>query len=208
VTRPDLLDRDEDPIPAGERELQVVAIFARAAASKHPFVAGHAVVDMDDEVARRQAFEDVARDDAAERLGSADPDRPEELAIRDERDAVRTADEAAIEASLDERDRTRRRRLPHPTDDREVVAGFAEDLGESWRLVRCQDDPGTVRSPAVDGLDQAAGTAGRQDGFAPAEGITRRQTATGHRGALGRHGLPGQLEGSRGDEAALPVARR
>ena len=48
----DLLDRDEDPVAAGERQLEVVAILTGAAAAEHPLVAGHAVIDVDDEVAR------------------------------------------------------------------------------------------------------------------------------------------------------------
>ena len=49
---PDLLDRDEDPVLALERELEEVTLVARAgAAPEHPLVAGDAVVDVDHEVA-------------------------------------------------------------------------------------------------------------------------------------------------------------
>ena len=57
----DLLDRHEDPVAAGELQLQVVALLAGAAAPEHLLVARDAVVDVDDEVAGRQALEDVAR---------------------------------------------------------------------------------------------------------------------------------------------------
>ncbi len=52
---PDLLDRDEDPVAARERQLEVVAVLARPAAPEHLLVAGDAVVDVDDQVARASA---------------------------------------------------------------------------------------------------------------------------------------------------------
>src|SRR4029453_11329460 len=64
----DLLDRHEDPVPAGEGQLQVVAILAGATPAEHLLVARDAVIDVDDEVTGRQSLEDVARDDAAEGL--------------------------------------------------------------------------------------------------------------------------------------------
>ena len=103
------------------------------------------MIDVDDEVARRQPLEDVARDDPPEGSRPADPDGPEQLAVGDEGEAVRAADEAAVEAPLDERDGARRRRLPHPADDRDRVAGLAEEVGQPRRLVRGEDDPGPVR---------------------------------------------------------------
>ena len=204
----DLLDRDEDPVAAGERQLEVVAVLAGAAAPEHLLVARHAVVDVDDEIARREALEDVARDDAPERLRPPDADRPEQLAIGDEREAVRATDEPAVEAALDQRDGARRRRLPHPLDDGDRVAGLAQHVGQARRLVRGEDDPGVVGSPGLDGLDKSTGTTGRQDGLPPAERVARRERAAGHRDVLGRDRLPGELEGPRGDEAALPVAGR
>ena len=204
----DLLDRDEDPVAAGERELEVVAILAGAAAPEHLLVARHAVVDVDDEVARREALEDVARDDAPERLRPPDADRPEQLAIGDEREAVGATDEPAVEAALDQRDRARRRRLPHPPDDRDRVAGLAQHVGQPRRLVRGEDDPGVVGPPGLDGLDKSPGTTGRQDGLPPPERVARGERAAGHRDVLGRDRFPGELEGPRADEAALPVARR
>ena len=105
----DLLDRDEDLVRAGEAQLEVVAVLALGpvAAPEHPLVAGDAVVDVDDEVARRQPLEDVAGHDAPERLRPADADGAEQLAVGDEDEAVRAALEAAVEAPLDERDRAR-----------------------------------------------------------------------------------------------------
>ena len=53
---PDLLDRDEDPVLALERELEEVALVAvPGAAPEHPLVAGDAVIDVDDEVAGASA---------------------------------------------------------------------------------------------------------------------------------------------------------
>ena len=106
----DLLDRDEDPVATRERELQVVAFLAAAASPEHLLVAGHAVVDVDHEVARRQPLEDVARDDPSQRTRPADADRAEQLAIRDEREPVGPTDEPAVEASIDERHRAGRGR--------------------------------------------------------------------------------------------------
>ena len=81
----DLLDRDEDAVAAGERELQVVAVLATRAAAEHLLVARDAVVDVDDEVAGREPLEHVARHDPAERLRTADADGAEQLAVGDER---------------------------------------------------------------------------------------------------------------------------
>ena len=107
-----------------------------------------------------------------------------------------------------EGDRARRRRLPDPLDDRDRVAGLAQHVGQPRRLVRGEDDPGVVGSPGLDGLDKSTGTTGRQDRLAPPERVARRERAAGHRDVLGRDRLPGELEGPRGDEAALPVAGR
>ena len=204
----DLLDRHEDPVAAGERQLEVVAILAGAAAPQHLLVASDAMVDVDDEVARRESLEDVARDDPTERLRPPDADGPEQLAVGDEGEAVRAADEAAVEAAFDEGDGARRRCLPHPPDDRHGVAGLAEDVGQARRLVRGEDDAVVVGTPGLDGLDKSTGTTGWQDGLAPAERIARRERATGHRRVLGRDRLPGELEGTRRHESVLPVARR
>ena len=78
-----------------------------------------------------------------------------------------------------ERDRAGRRRLAHPPDDRDRVAGLAEQVGQPRRLVRGEDDPGVVGPPRLDGLDEATGTAGRQDGLAPAERVARRERRRG-----------------------------
>ena len=172
----DLLDRHEDPVAAGERQLEVVAILAGAAAPEHLLVARDAVVDVDDEVARRQALEDVARDDPPERPRPADADGPEQLAIGDEGEPVRAADEAAVEAPLDERDRAGRRRLPHPLDDRDRVAGLAEQVGQPRRLVRGEHDPGAVGSPRRRPHRPAA-RPGRPAGPARASRTDRRTTA-------------------------------
>ena len=176
----DLLDRDEDPVAAGERQLEVVAVLAGAAAPQHPLVAGDAVVDVDDEVARRQPLEDVARDDPPQGPRPADPDGPEQLAVGDEGEAVRAAGEAAVEAPLDERDGAGRRRLPHPADDGDRVAGLAEQVGETRRLVRGEDDPGAVaRASARPPRRAGRARPGGQDRLAPAERVARRQRRRG-----------------------------
>ena len=96
--------------PAANEQLEVVALLARLAAPEHLLVARDAVVDVDDDVAGRQALEDVARDDPAHRLGPPDADGAEQLAVGDQREAVRAALEAAVEAALDEGDGAGRRR--------------------------------------------------------------------------------------------------
>ena len=100
-----------------------------------------------------------------------------------------------------------RRRLPDPADDRDRPAGLPEQLGQARGLVRGQHDPGAIRPPGIDGLDQSPGTAGRQCRLAPAERIARRQGAAGQGRVLRRDRFPGQLEGPRGNQAGLPVAR-
>src|SRR3954471_15559137 len=99
------------------------------------------MVDVDDHVPGREPLEQVARDDPSHRLGSPNPDAAEQLAIRDQGEAVGAALEPAVEAALDEGDRARRRRLADPTDDADGVARLAEELGEPRRLGRGEEDP-------------------------------------------------------------------
>ncbi len=98
----DLLDRQEDLVGAGEAQLQVVPFLAGDATAEHALVAGDAVVDVHDEIARRKTLEHVARDDASQRLGSPNPDGAEELAVGDEHEPIRAAGEPAVEAPADE----------------------------------------------------------------------------------------------------------
>ncbi len=166
----DLLDRHEDPVAAGERQLEVVAVLACATAPEHPLVAGHAVVDVDDEVARRQPLQDVARDDPPERLRPADPDRPEQLAIGDEREAVGPAAEPAVEAALDEDDGAGRRRLAHPAHDRRragpprraarpgAAPGPRRGRSGRLRLARCRPPRPAVRHGRAAGPARASRT--------------------------------------------------
>ena len=163
---PDLLDRNEDAVAARERQLEEVSFVAgRGRAPQHLLEAGDAVVDVDHEVAGGQPFEDVARHDPPHRLRPADPDIPEQLAVGDERDALGAADEAAVEAALDDRDRARRRCLGQSGHDRGRVSCFGEDLGETRRLVGGEHDPRAVapasprRPPGVGPHGQAAGAA-------------------------------------------------
>ena len=102
------------------------------------------MIDVDDEVARRQALEDVARDDASKGPRPADPHRPEELPVRDDDEAVRSAFEAAVEAALDEDDGAGRWRVHDPLDDPDRVPGLAEDVGQPRRLVAGEHDPGAL----------------------------------------------------------------
>ena len=163
---------------------------------------------MDDEVARRQAFEDVARDDAPKCPRTTDADGPEELAVRDEGQPVRAAGEAAVEAAIDEGDGPGRRGGLDPLEDRDRSSGLPEELHEPRRLVRGEDDPRTVRPPALDRVDDACRPTERQDGLPPPEEVARRQRPAGHRAALGRLRLPRELERPRRHEATLPVAAR
>ena len=165
------------------------------------------MVDMDDQVARRQPLEDVARDHSSERLRAPDPDCPEQLAVGDEGKPVRAADKAAVEAPLDERDGAGWRRFDDPVDHGHRVPGLAEQVGQPRCLVRGEHDPGAVGSPGLDGGIESPGTTRRQDRLAPAERVTRRQPAAGHRDVFGWDRFPGQLKGPGRDQAALPVAR-
>src|SRR6185503_6249874 len=158
---PDLLDRDKDPVATGERELEVVALLPARAAPEHLLVPGDAVVDMDHEVARDQALEDVARYHPPQRPWPPDPDRAKELAIGDEGQTVRAPAKAAVEAAIDERHRAGRGRLPEAADDGGGVTGLPEDVGEPRRLVRGHHDPRAVLLPALDGFGDPSGATGR-----------------------------------------------
>ena len=132
------------------------------------------MIDVDDEVARRQPLEDVARDDPPEGPRPADADRPEQLAVGDEGEAVRAAGEPAVEAALDEGDGARRWRLLDALDDRDRVAGLARGCSArrgAW------SEASTIRAPsvapAVDGVGEAGRPAERQDRLAPAEQVAR-----------------------------------
>ena len=206
----DLLDRDEDPVAGRERELEVVALLARLAAPQHLLVACDAVVDVDDDVAGREALEEVAGDDAAHRLGAPDPDRAEQLAVRDEGEAVGAALEAAVEAPLDQGDGAGRRGLGDAMDDADGVPGLAKQLREPRRLIAGQDDPRLLPDPVLDAVDEAFRPTRRENRLAPAELVAAGQAPGGERHPLrrARLGLPGELEGPRPVEVALPVARR
>ena len=178
-------------------------------AAEHLLVAGDAMVDVDDEVAGRQPLEDVARDDAPERPGPADADGPEQLAIRDEDQAVRAAGESAVQAALDERDRRRaaaarrRARRPRP-DGRPPPAGSARRA--AWSEASTIRAPSACQ-PATASTSRAARPSGsdgsRQPKTSPDDSAPAR-----HRASRRRLGLPGQLEGPRAGEPGLPVARR
>ena len=173
----DLLDRHEDPVPAGERQLEVVALLARAAAApEHLLVAGDAVVDVDDEVAGRQPLEDVARHDPAQRLGPADADVAEELPVGDEHEPVGTAGEAAVEAALDERHRAGRRGLGHVGRRPRPVAGLARGArrGEAPGPRRARSGRRRACQPARRRRPVRPRAARRQRRLAPAEQVARR----------------------------------
>jgi hypothetical protein len=204
----DLLDRYEDLVGAREAQLEVVAVlaFGLVAAPEHLFVAGNAVVDVDDEVARRQPLEDVARNDPSEGLRPPDPDRPEQLAVRDEDEAVRATLEPAVEAPLDQGHAARRWRL-RGVDDGRRMAGLIEQLRETRRLVGGEDDPQPLLLPAGDRTADCRRTARGQNRLAPTEYVARAQPASGERDRLRRLRLPRQLERPARDEPRLPRPR-
>src|SRR4029450_4402050 len=105
------------------------------------------------DVAGRETLEEVARDDPSHGLGSPDPDRAKQLAIRDQRETIGAALEAAVEAALDQGDGAGRGRLGHAMDDPDGVAGLAQQLGESWGLVAGEDDPRPLPDPVLDAVD-------------------------------------------------------
>ena len=148
--------------------------------------------------------------DAAHRLRPPDAHAAEQLAVGDHREAVRASLEAAVEAPLDQRDGSRRRRLRDPADDPDGMPGLAQELGEARRLVRHEHDARPLAQPVLDAVDQALRPARRQHGLPPAEEVARRQALrrVGHPLRLARLGLPGELQGPRAVEAGLPVPRR
>ena len=194
--------------PPANDELEVVALLPFPAATQHLLVARDAVIDVDDEVTRREPLEDVARDDPPERLRPADANGPEQLAVRHERETVRSTHEPAVEAAPDQRDRPGRWRLLDPLDDGDRVARLLEDLGQARRLVRGEHDAAALLSPAGDRLVEARRPTKRQHRLAPAEHVARALAARRHRHAGRWLGFPGQLEGPRPDQPALPVPRR
>ncbi len=204
----DLFDRDEDPVAGRERQLEIVAVLVLATAAQHLFVAGDTVIDVDHKIARRQALEQVTRHDPSQRLGPADSDGAEQLAVGDEDQTIRPAGEAAVEAARDERDRGRRRRLGQPVRHGDRMTGFLEHVGEAWRLVAGEDDPSPVLLPGGDGVPEPPGPSERQDRLVPAERIAAAPDATGHRRVARWLGFPGQLERARRDQARFPVPWR
>ena len=152
-----------------------------------------------------QPLEDVARDDPAHGLGTTDPDRAEELPVGDEGDAVRAADEAAVEAALDQRDGPGRRSRVEPADGGDRPTGLAQQLRQAGGLVGREDDPLAILGPGRDRVGQPAGPQPGDVGLAPAEQVARAEAAAGDR--LGRLRLPGQLEGPATEQPGLPVAR-
>src|SRR6476661_9541786 len=126
----DLLDRDEDAIAPGERQLEIVPVLARPAATEHPLVASDPVVDVDDDVARVQPLEDVPGNDSPQRLRPPDANRPEQLAVGDEDQAVGPTAETAVEAPTDEGDRSGRGRFGEPIDHGDLVPGLVQDVGQ------------------------------------------------------------------------------
>ena len=142
-----------------------------------------------------EPLEDVARDDPPHRLRPADADRPEQLAVGDEGEAVRAADEAAVEAALD-RARWRRAAAP-PRPDRRPPTGWPASPRSSasrgaWSEAR------TIRAPSARQRSTASTsrparpggrTGSRQPNRSPEDSAPRAIAASS-----GGIGLPGQLE--------------
>ena len=151
--------------------------------------------------------------DPAHRLGPADADVAEQLAIGDEHEAVRAAREPAVEAPVDDGHRARRRRLGDRVRDAGRQARLLEHLREARCLVRRDHDPRLVaalravlRAPALHGLGDPGAASRRELRLSPAEQVAGRLAAA--RDRVVRLGLPGQLQGARAEQAALPVSRR
>ena len=86
---------------------------------------------------------------------------PKQLAIGDEREPVRAAGEAAVQAPPDERDRAAAVGLGDAVDDRHGVPGVLEEFGEAGRLVarraRCGRRPRASASIASGSLPARPG---------------------------------------------------
>ena len=83
----DLLHGHPDAPGFREVQLQEVALLAAAPAGRathESLVARHAVVDVDDDVARLEALQEVPRHDPSHGPGPTHPNRAEELAVGDE----------------------------------------------------------------------------------------------------------------------------
>ena len=166
-----------------------------------PGVARHAVVDVDDRVARLEAFQQVARHDPAERPRPADADGAEQLPVGDQDKLLGAAGEPAVEAALDERQAARWRSLGEARHGRRRLVGLFEHLRQARRLVGGQDHP----SPSA--RQRASWCRGRR---AAPEGAPVRASRTDcRRAARRRRRSPSAARacGPRGSAAATRGAR-
>ena len=193
----DLLDRDEDPVARGEADLEIVALIALAgAAPEHPLVAGDAVVDVDDEVAGRQALEDVPRYHPPHRLGPSNPDVAEQLAVRDE--------DRPSGPPANPPFRLRSTRTIAPGGGGSVTlpvmpAGWPASARSSasrgaWSEATTMrggvPSPAELRPPALDGVPELGGPSRWQRRLAPTESVAGREATAGDRGVACRLPTP------------------
>ena len=205
----DLLDRDEDPVAGGERELEVVAVVARCrcsggASARSGRCRGRCGRRGRPGVRRSRMSRGTTRRSALGRRTRTVP--------KSSRSVTRTSpsgppDEAAVQAPLDEGDRSRRRGL---ADASSTPAGWPASPSSSASRAAWSDAM-TTRAPSarqpsiarpIRAVRPAAGPARASRRGRPSEAATR------HRGLGRRVGLPRQLERPGREESRLPVARR
>ena len=107
-------------------QLEEVALLGAVATGRAPDqagVAGDAVVDVDDQVARLEPLEDVLGGRPTKSARPTDTDGPEKLTVGDHDGLIRAAGEAAVEAAIDQR-----RRRPAAAASRSTDTGAATML--------------------------------------------------------------------------------
>ena len=100
---PDLVGRQEDLVRPGEVELEIFLDVLAERPLGHPDVAGDAVVDVDDVVARLELADEVAGHDALAARQPPHPRRAEQLAVGQDEQAAGLVPEPRAQGTVDQR---------------------------------------------------------------------------------------------------------
>ena len=101
------------------------------------------------ELARLEPLQQVLGHDAPKNPRPTNTNGAEQLAIGDHARAFRAAGKAGVEAAIDEREATGRRRFAQRGDGRgDRCPALAQDLRQARRLVGGQDDAHALAAPA------------------------------------------------------------
>src|SRR4029453_13154553 len=103
--------------------------------------------------------------------GASHTNRAEQLAIRDEDEAVRPTGKARVEATFDQCQTPGRRRAGKPGRGRGDDVRLTQALRQSRRLIRRQHDPNSFPSPPAHRLGESADRGWGQDAVVPPEPV-------------------------------------